>query len=160
MSQLECVWLAISKSNALLSWPSWVEEPISPISSTVHLAEGIAVTTYTVTAAPEEKVIPFLVAIEDPEDGGSVFGGGRFGGCEGDVFFRLCLEQIWVRVFHQIHHLKCSDQRFRQRRSQTYGGFGSVFSGFWNLRLPKFLHWLRKQSSDFLFGSFRKREIF
>ena len=37
--------------------------------------EGIAVTTYTVTAAPEEKVIPFLVAIEDPEDGGSVFGG-------------------------------------------------------------------------------------
>ena len=30
-------------------------EPISPISSTVTLVGSIAVTTYTVTAAPEEK---------------------------------------------------------------------------------------------------------
>ena len=65
----------------------WEWEPISPISSTVTLVGSIAVTTYTVTAAPEEKTIPFLVAIEAPEDGGSVFGGGQFGGYEGDVFF-------------------------------------------------------------------------
>ena len=39
------------------------------------------------TAPPEEKVVPFLVAIESPEDGGSGFGGGAFGGYEGEAFF-------------------------------------------------------------------------
>lgn len=65
----------------------WEWEPISPISNTLTLVGNINVTTYAVTAPPEEKVVPFLVAIESPEDGGSVFGGGAFGGYEGEAFF-------------------------------------------------------------------------
>ncbi len=62
-------------------------EPISDISGSVTLVGNIDITTYTLDVPPEEETVPFFIAMEAPEDGGSVFGGGPFTGFEGEAFF-------------------------------------------------------------------------
>ena len=62
-------------------------EPVSDISGAITLVGNIDVTTYAMDVPPEEETVPFFIALEAPEDGGSVFGGGPFAGFEGDAFF-------------------------------------------------------------------------
>lgn len=62
-------------------------EPVSDISSAITLVGNIDVTTYAMDVPPEQETVPFFIALEAPEDGGSVFGGGPFAGFEGKAFF-------------------------------------------------------------------------
>jgi len=60
---------------------------VSGTSAHVKLDGDITVETYVPDLPPEEVQTPFTMALEAPEDGGAVFGGGPFGGYEGDHFF-------------------------------------------------------------------------
>ncbi|MDA0752624.1 MAG: hypothetical protein O2964_18130 [Verrucomicrobia bacterium] len=62
-------------------------EPVSDISGAITLVGDIDVTTYAMDVPPEQETVPFFIALEAPEDGGSVFGGGPFAGFEGNAFF-------------------------------------------------------------------------
>lgn len=60
---------------------------VSTSSPNVTLVGDIDVETYVPDLPPEEVETPFTLALEAPEDGGAVFGGGPFGSFEGESFF-------------------------------------------------------------------------
>lgn len=62
-------------------------EEVSDFGLAVIFEDGAEVTSY-VAELPQVLIErPLLVAIEAPEDGGTVFGGGNFAGVDGDGFF-------------------------------------------------------------------------
>ncbi len=70
--------------------PSVSEEAwdlVSASSQHVQLAGDITIETYVPNLPPEEVQTPFTMALEAPDEGGAVFGGGPFGGNEGNHYF-------------------------------------------------------------------------
>jgi len=64
---------------------SW--ELLGETTGKVSLSGTISATSYVPAGPDTERVIPFLVLLNGPDEGGSVFGGGPFVGFEGRGFF-------------------------------------------------------------------------
>ncbi len=60
---------------------------VSSSSAHVKIDGDITVETYVPDLPPEEVQTPFTMALEAPEDGGAIFGGGPFGNFDGDHLF-------------------------------------------------------------------------